>query len=71
MCLFVAFFASHPTVGLLAHVMIAEKDVFIDPFIQPDYLQHATDQEVMVGGMESSERCCIHCAGKAVHPVSA
>lgn len=34
------------------HVHATSTDVFVDPIIQPNYLQHPLDQEVMVGGMK-------------------
>ncbi|OPA90872.1 GMC family oxidoreductase [Pseudomonas fluorescens] len=34
------------------YVRAVSKDVFVDPIIQPNYLEHSTDQDVMVGGMK-------------------
>lgn len=34
------------------YVHATTTDVFVDPVIQPNYLQHSVDQEVMVGGMK-------------------
>lgn len=34
------------------YVKALSKDVFVDPVIQPNYLAHATDQQVLVAGMQ-------------------
>lgn len=34
------------------YVHATSTDVFVDPIIQPNYLEHPLDQEVMVGGMK-------------------
>ena len=34
------------------YVKALSKDVFVDPVIQPNYLAHATDQQVLVEGMQ-------------------
>jgi choline dehydrogenase len=34
------------------HVHARSTDVYVDPVIQPNYLRHAVDQEVMVAGMK-------------------